>query len=324
MKENALQLNQEKNLSLDRPEMVKEHNDLHAQWEKLDSHDRDLVMQGRGTQENTDMYNRKNELYEKVTNADKYKEMAKSSENMSEYKVGDVSDTEKIKIEKEKVDKEVTAMKLDIESTTQKLNFLRAKLDMPPTDEIPSLMDKKTKLEKLIAIQNNLESQLKFTEQKIESEKQVSVENKSLENNFLKNNLEETTSSLKKIAGMIDERMSQNYQGIFIDSSSFRSVASRIEDFSNMDDLKDALQKLGNLSTDFQRPSLNDNPDSMRELASKFKQLEASLRELPSKIQNEEERKEFGNLVYSTANKVDEAIGFIIRKAGQLEEARNF
>ena len=126
MKENALQLNQEKNLSLDRPEMVKEHNDLHAQWEKLDSHDRDLVMQGRGTQENTDMYNRKNELYEKVTNADKYKEMAKSSENMSEYKVGDVSDTEKIKIEKEKVDKEVTAMKLDIESTTQKLNFLRA------------------------------------------------------------------------------------------------------------------------------------------------------------------------------------------------------
>ena len=161
MKEQMPQLNQEPNIFLDRPNMVKEHNELHAQWEGLDSFDRNLALQGRGDQKNIDIYKKKKELYSKATDIDKYKELAISKENMEKPEVGDTSDPEKLKQEKEKVEAEVEKIQKDIEATTRKLNELRATLGMEPSEDIPSLMDKKAKLEDLKYIQDDLDAKLK-------------------------------------------------------------------------------------------------------------------------------------------------------------------
>ncbi|MBP9763592.1 MAG: hypothetical protein KBD10_02515 [Candidatus Pacebacteria bacterium] len=326
MNESFSQSNQERNLALERQEAVKKHNDLLKEYESMPDEDKNWN-QNTSTTNNPETGKKNSEMLElrkNVGNIDKYRELATSKENLTSPEIGDISDVEKMKQEKEKVDKEVEKITRDIERTKSELNELRKKLNLPETDDIPSLSDKKQKLENLLVIKNDLDGQLDFEIKKQEAVKNENTENQKMEQHFLKNSLEEVSSSLKRVSGIIDERQSQGFQDIFSNPAAFRYIASGLEDFSDNEELKTKLSKLGNIVEDFARPSLNDHPDSMRELASKLSQLEASLRELPSKIKNEEERQEFGGLVYSVASKVDEAVSFIRRKAGQLEEARNF
>ncbi len=307
--------NSSRNLALERQEAVKLHNEILKEQENLPDTEK---------QESTDKVAEMSTLREKVQNIDTYKDLAKRFNDQYYYRVGDISSVENLKKEKEKIDIEVEKVKLGIEDTTRKLNELRQKLGMEPTTDIPSLDIKKERLPYLLKTQDDLHGQLDFEIKKQESLKEENTENSKMEQYFLKNSLEEVSSSLRRVSGMIDERQSQGFQDIFSDPTAFRYIASGLEDFSDNEELKAKLSKLGSIVEDFARPSLNDHPDSMRELASKLSQLESSLRELPSKIKNEEERQEFGRLVSSVASKVDEAVSFIRRKAGQLEEARNF
>lgn len=326
MNESLSQPNQERNLALERQEAVKKHNDILKEYESMSNEDKNWNQDTSKT--NNPEAGKKNsemlELRKNVGNIDKYRELATSKETLTSPEIGDISDVEKMKQEKEKVDKEVEKIIRDIERTKFELNELRKKLNLPETDDIPSLSDKKQKLENLLVIKNDLEGQLDFEIKKQEAAKSENTENQKMEQHFLKNSLEEVSSSLRRVSGMIDERQSQGFQDIFSDPKAFRYIASGLEDFLDNEELKAKLSKLGSIVEDFSRPSLNDHPDSMRELASKLSQLEASLRELPSKIKDEQEKQEFAGLVYSVASKINEAVSFIRRKAGQLEEARNF
>lgn len=306
------QINQEKNLALERQEAVKLHNDLFAENSNLTDEEKEWDVK-KNTSVNprySENSQKMMELRKNVESIDKYREIAKSSEGTVNYEVGDTSSLENINNEKQKIDTEVNKIKNNIEKTSQELNSLREKLGMPPTDEIPSLMDKKVELEKLIAIQNDLESKLNF-----ENKKKGAIDNENknesnIEQKSFKDNLENLSLNLR---GMAREQ----------DSFDFKIIASSLEDFSDIDDLKSKLSKILISVENFAENGLKDNLDDLRENAIKLSQIETSLRDLPSKIKDEEERKEFGAFVSNIANNVGEIASFVKLKASRLQDYLN-
>ena len=316
MNEKIPQPNQEKNLALERQEAVQRYSELEKEYNSIPNEDKEYKDRGDADKygyrfANNFSTNLKEikEVSDKIESIDKYREVAKSNEN-SEYQVGDVSDIEKMKEEKEKADDEIKKIKHSIEKTKSDLNELRAKLDIPPTDEIPSLMDKKTKLEKLLAIQNDLENKLNFENKKEEVIKEGSLEQDKMEQRFLKDNLMELSSVLRR---MVDNQ----------DSFRFGMIATNLENFSNMDELKSELSKIIVSLEDFAKNGLKDNLDALHQDSSRVLQIETSLRNLPSKIKNENERREFGQFVSGVVSKVSEVSSFINLKASRLQDYLN-
>lgn len=310
MNETFPQPNQEKNIALERPSMVKEHNELVKEWEALDSFDQNLVLQERGSPRNIEIYNRKNELYSNVTNIDKYREIAKSKESINTFEIGDISDNEKMIKEKEKIDSEIKKMVEDIESTAIKINSLRHKLGMPPSKDIPSLIDKKENLGNLLVIQKDLENKLNFEIKKQEVIKSENIDQNVLEQKFIKDDLEGLSFALR---GIVNNQ----------DSFGFGIIASGLNDYSDIDDLKSKLSKIVTSVENFTKNGLRDDLNALLQDASKLGQIEASLRNLTSKINNEEERKSFGQFISGVADKISENVAFIKFKASKMQEYLN-
>lgn len=312
MNETFPQPNQERNLSLERQESVRKHNDLLKEYENMSDEDKNWNQETNTTnnpeagKKNTEMF----DLRKNVGNIDEYKKIATLKENPTLPKIGDISDPEKIKTEKEKIDSEIEKTKSDIESTTNKLNELRLKLGMPPSEDIPSLIDKKENLGNLLMVQKDLENKLNFITKKQEASKSESLEQNNLEQKFLKNNLMELSFVIRKMIG--DQ-----------DSFGFGIIASGLEDFSDMNDLKSKLSKIVTSTEDFAKNGLKDNLDDLHQNITKLSQVEARLRDLPSTIKDEEERKEFGQFVSSVTGKISEVISFIRLKANRLQDYLN-
>jgi len=217
----------------------------------------------------------------------------------------------------------IEEMKKNIEITANKLNELRLKLGMPETDDIPSLIDKKEYLSFLLTKQNDLESKLNFEKQKSESIKQEKIENSQKENNDLKLGLEEISSHLKKTAILLDERKGNGYNPIFENEDGLKSIALKLNGYLDKAEVKNNLFSLGNIVDNFtnnKNRGVNDNPESMRMLADKLKNLLYSVQNLSSVIQNEDERKEFSGSISYVSDKIDTAISRIIKGASALEE----
>ncbi len=301
MNESFSQPNQEKNLALERQEAVKLHNEILKEQESLPDTEK---------QEATDKVAEMSTLREKVGNIDKYKDLAKPFNDQYYYRVGDISSVEKLNKEKEKIDTEVEKVKSVIEETANKLNELRQKLGMEPTTDIPSLDIKKERLPYLLKIQSDLENKLNSETKKQEVVKSENLEQGRLEEKFLKNSLEELSQTLRKMVGNED-------------SFGFKIIASGLEDFSDMDDLKLKLSKIVISAESFAKNGLKDNLDALHDDAMKFSQIEASLRNLPSKIKSEEERKEFGQFISNVAGKISEVTSFIRLKASRLQDYLN-
>lgn len=317
---------QEKNIGLGRPDMVKEYNELNDKWNELDGFDRDLALQERGSPENIEIYKRKNELYSNVTDIDRYRKLAKPAEGESKHIITDTSTLEKIKQEKEKVTKEINNIQGEIEQDGRQLNYLRGKLGMSPSEDIPSLANKRKRLGDLLVIQSDLEGQLKFVSQKTETEQQEKSERKNIESSNINENLENISSSLKSLSSLLEERQHNGYHTIFSDEEGFRVVARKISDSSDIEDIKTNLTRMGAIVEDFadhRRDGINDNAESLYRLSSKLGQLSASLLELPSKLQSEEQRKEFAQTSQSVEEKISVAAGRISNKARALEEYEN-
>lgn len=310
MNEKSPQLNQEKNLALERQEAVKLHNEILKEQDNFSEEDRQWNV-NEGINNNpkyTENASKMIELRKEVESIDKYRELAKSKENLNLPEIDDISDVEKIKTEKEKIDSEIEKTKNDIESTTNKLNELRAKLDMPPSEDIPSLLDKKENLGNLLMIQKDLENKLNFAIKKQEVNKSENIKQKNPEQKFLKDNLEDLSFALRR---MVNDQ----------DSFSFGIIATNLlEDFLGMDDLKSKLSKIVTSVEDFAKNGLRNNLDSLHQDAMKLSQIETSLRNLSSKMKNEEEKKEFGQFVSGVADKVGENVAFIRLKADRLQD----
>lgn len=314
------QLNQEKNIVFDRSNMVKEHNDLETQWDKLDSFDRDLARQGKGDPKNIDIYRRKDKLYETVTDIDRYRELAKSKENMNVIKTGDISDIEKIKQEKERVDSAIEEVKEEIELVVSKLSELRAKLDMPPSDDIPSLIDKKEKLSSLLLIQKKLEGKLKFETKKQGAQKEENLEDTKREKGNLDANIQVVGSTIRSLSILLEKRQSHGYGKIFEDQESFRALAAQSPNISDFEETKKYFLNIQKITENLNdKRSVDDNTESLYNVLSLFKRLSMNIKEFTSKIQDEDKRKEMGKIISSIADSIDKASFSVSRKAQALE-----
>lgn len=298
MNETSPQPHQDKNLSLERQEAVKLHNEILGGQENLSETEKIIKT------------NEISVLREKVGNIDKYKGLAKPFNDPYYYKVGDVSSVEKLNNEKLKINTEIEKVKSGIEDTVNQLNELRKKLGMESSSDIPSLDIKKERLPYLLNIQSDLENKLSFATKKQEAIKSENIGQNNLEQKFLKNDLEGLSFALR---GMVNNQ----------DSFNFGIIASNLENFSDMDDLKSKLSKIVTSVENFTKNGLRNDLDSLRQDASKLSQIEASLRNLPSKIKNEEERKIFGQFISNEAGKISDNVAFIKLKASEMQEYLN-
>ncbi|MFA6515001.1 MAG: hypothetical protein WCT42_01915 [Candidatus Paceibacterota bacterium] len=107
------------------------------------------------------------------------------------------------------------------------------------------------------------------------------------------------------------------------DSFSFGIIANDLNDYSDMDDLKSKLSKIVNSVENFTKNGLGDDLEVLLQDASKLSQIETSLRNLTSKIKNEEERRNFGQFVSGVADKISENVAFIKFKASKMQEYLN-
>lgn len=325
MKENAPQLNQGRNLALERQEAVKLHNEILKEQEGFSDEDKKWNVD-KGTNNNpkyTENASKMIGLRKNVETIDKYRNLAISKENLTSLEIGDISDIEKINQEKEKVNKEVEKITREIEYTKSELNELRKKLNLPESDDIPSLSDKKHKLENLLTIKNELENKLNFEIKKQESQKKENSENSKRESGNLNTGIEDIASDIKKVALMLKERQSSGYNSIFNNEDGFYSIASKIGESSNKEEIKNNLIGLGIIIEDFadnRGRGVNDNTENLYSMVGKLKQLTSSLQQLPQKLQNEEERKELSQLVNIIAEKVDTTASKITRKAQAIEQ----
>lgn len=309
-------IDQEKNISFERPDMVKEYNDLYKQWEGLNDFDKNSVLQGRGDQKNIDMYNRKNELYDTVTNIDKYKELAKPQETQ-EHIVGDISNSEKLQAEKQKVDMEIQSIKGSIDGTTRKLNYLRQKLGMQETDMIPSLMVKKEKLSSLVAIQNDLENKLNFENKKSEAIQQEGAQNSKIEKGSIGDVMNSISHDLKNISRILDSRVSKKESGVL-------NVALQAPENPDLETVKEYLSKINIKVNEMDDGwSTDDNPENMRQLSRALSKLKDNVQEISSKIKDEEQRKDFLSKTDNVVDNINKASSFFIRKAQGLEAYKN-
>ena len=326
MQENFPQPNQERNLALERQEAVKLHNDILKDQDNFSEFDKEWNIE-KGINNNP-QYNenlqKMNGLRRSVENIDKYRKLATSNEDLSPIETVNITDIEKLKQEKEKIDAEVEKKKKDIEKATYELNDLRKKLNLPETDDIPSLSDKKQKLENLILIQNELESKLTFEKQRAESQKQEESINRNIETRTSNENIQNISFSIGNLSRLLETRQSQGYNQIFNNQESFRMLASITLDTSNINDVKDYFLKINKIVEDTgSMNSTNEDPGSVYEVSLLLKQLSTNIQEMTSKIKNEEQKREVNTIASLLIENIDKTSSFISRKARAIEEFKN-
>jgi len=247
----------------------------------------------------------------KVGNIDKYKELAKSKESQK-HAAGDISNPEKIKEEKEKVDKEIEKTKKEIRNVTIELNDLRAKLGMPETDDIPSLVQKNEKLSSLLNIQADLEQKLDLEKKKAESQNQENKKNpenqepqemKKFESSF-RATLEDISNQAKTMLDALYERQ-QNRLTPIQSNENFQMMISSIRNFKNFDEkvdinsiskITDSINKLSRIFDDIKlqssRGQINENTQNLEKLAFGAKKFSHSCEDGKNKLLIESNNKE--------------------------------
>lgn len=316
------QVNSEKNLAFERAEAVALHNQRLAEYNAIPEADRQWNVEKNTTNDST--ASEKNSemlaLRKNVGNIDAYRELAKPQEE-HEYMLGDISGTEKLQAEKKRVDSEVEKTKKAIDMGKFELNQLRSKLGMPETEDIPSLIDKKAKLNSLLAIQKDLEGRITFEQQKIQAQTEEKTEDSKREKRNFNENLQEIVANINKVARMFEERNSRRYNSLFANENQFRSVASNLGDLETVEEIKSKLNRIGAFfesGAPNTGGGINDNPESLYMISQALRQLAQSIAELPSRIKDEEQRKEFSTTPNAVADKVTKASGYAARKAQAL------
>ncbi len=257
----------------------------------------------------------------KAENIDQYRELATSKENMDKPNIENSEEPEKLKQEKEKVDAEIDKVQREIEENTRKLNELRAQLGMEPSEDIPSLMDKKAKLEDLKFVQDDLEAKLKDKEKQINIKENSDAEDSKLEMHHLKGSLEEVTSRLRQLMGELREREGRGLNQVFDNEN---LIGSAMQNLESVNDIKNLPEYLNKLSAGFNinyrgKGRFSENTDSLRKMAQQLNGVYSAIEVIPSKIQNEQEKGEVASLVNKVKNSIDEARSMLRNKAGQID-----
>ncbi len=327
MNENSPHENQERNLALERQEAVALYNDLLKEQETFSEEDKsfDIKKGGFSSSEFEENLSKTAVLRKKVETIDEYRTLATSKEDLAQVEIGDSSDIEKIKQEKEKIDTEIKKYTRDIDRTKSELNDLRKKLDLPETDDIPALSDKKEQISCLMAIKEELETKLHFALQKEALEK--TKENTALkrENKNLAESFETFSSGIQKVASLLEKRKSNGYNPIFKDEEAMRAIAQKIGISQNAEEMKADLSKFASIVEEFadnRNRGANDNPESLYDMVSALRQLSPVLEELTKSTHNEEE-KGIAQVAASVVEKINAASSAISQKAETLQRFVN-
>ncbi len=333
MEGNIPQQNQEKNLALERQEAVKRQNELQKEYDVIPEEDKEYKDRGdvdkygyRFADNFSANLQESGKVDDKIETIDEYRKLATSKENLNLPEISSISDTEKIKIEKEKIESEIKKTKKDIEVTTNKLNELRSKLGMPPSEDIPSLVDKKENLGNLLVIQKDLENKLNFESKKAGVQKEENFENKQRESKNFNENIESISYGIGNFSKSLEERQSNGYNQIYQNQEVFRTLASNTPDISNFEEIKNYFTSIKNATGIENVMDMNereDNPENMYNASRLLKQLSLNIQEFASKIQDENQKKEISGTVSSIIENLDRASSFVSRKAQALEMMKN-
>ncbi len=299
--------NSEKNLSLERQEAVKLHNEILAGYNDL---------QDKTNKEATEKVSEMEKIRENVRVIDQYKSSAKSFSDQYYYRVGDISNVEKLNKEKEKVDKEVEKIKSWIRDDTVKLNELRKKLGMEDSNDIPSLDIKKERLPYLLNIQSDLQNKLSFKEKKLRIGDEENTENKKLENRNLQVTLQDMASSIKSFASALEDKQAE---GNAVEE--FRNAARSLESVSSDEELISTLNNLGNkfaLISDV--GDLDFKSESFFGLSSSVNKFLTVIENIPQSIKNEEKRQEVSRKVSYVTDEAQLLQSFLARKAQAIKD----
>lgn len=311
----------ERNLAYDRKVAVDSHNELQKHYDALPEEDKKWrVRDGQMSMSDEAMRlsGETNSLYTQVQNIDSYREKAKPLETLSEISVD--QNPEKLREEKIRIDKQVDQTKRSIHDTTNRLNELRAKLNLPPTEDIPSLIQAKEKLGKLLKVQENVTSQVLFEDKKDSNTKMEETENLNHENKTIANGFENAASDLRRIAHKFEERSSQRFTPLFQDEERLGMIANKLTSVEQ-DESQQVLQQLINiLSTPASNisNSVSDSTESLFDLSSTLRMLSTNIAEIPSKIQDDEKRIKLSRITDEAKDVIDRAAAYVNNKAHAL------
>jgi hypothetical protein len=325
MKENfepTVNPEQERNLALERAEAVIKHDEILKVYNDMTEDDKEWNNDKQETN-NPEAAKYQKEmaiLGKNVYRIDEYRKLATPKETENNFNIDDISNLQKLEDEKQRIDKEIIKLNYNIKSLTVELSALRKELNLPQSDDIPSLVSDKIQLQKLMDIKNNLESQIAFEKKKIEFNQEESKELEKREKSNLEYALSQVSFDLKKLSDIFRDRQSRGYEPIFSDLDGFRNMASRLENFSDQEDLKSTINNFEILFEKASSHLVNDDPDSLFDVVSALRRLEGSLSELSSGIKSEEERKEFSRSINSALGSVNSAANLVNNKAHALQE----
>jgi chromosome segregation ATPase len=322
MQEN-LQPNKELNLALERAEAVKSYNTLNPEWNSMPEkekgyYDNDKRGYVEPTERAQQIQKEQKGYKTNVENIDKYKELAKPGPESVEEKFNTgTGDPEALKQEKEKVEQEIASIAKAIESTSLKLNELREKLGMPPSEDIPSLMVKKEKLESLRKIQKDLESKLDFVNKKTEAVEQENVENSNIEKSGNQELMSGIEGDLKKISALLDSRVTRKETGV-------SALAMRAYERSDLEGIKHYISLVNHKVNEMQDGwSTDDKPETMQNLSRALSELNENIKSIVSKIKDEEKRKKFSQAVSVVTSNIESTQHFFTRRAEALKQYQN-
>ncbi len=258
---------------------------------------------------------KKSELMKHINTIGEYKDLAKPRPELQESKFNsNTADPEVLKQEKEKVEQEIATITKAIESTSIKLNELREKLGMPPSEDIPSLMVKREKLESLREVQKDLEAKLEFVNKKQEAEKEEGNNEKKIEGKSLTEESLLISLGLRKISALINSSRSKQ-------DTEFSVLALKSPEKPTTEELKEYILKLetkiNELGPDW---STDENPQLLMDLGKAFSELSMNLKNSISKIKDEEERTDFSKSIAHIVDKAEKEAVFFVNKGQALAQ----
>lgn len=312
----------EPNLALERQDAVDLHNEIAEKYNALPDEDkqfpkeRDYKMTPEAEEYSKKMF----EARRRVANIDEYRKEAIPDGSQEDFHTGEMTTLEQAQQEKEKVDQEIQKLEKDIKGTKQDFNRLRRELGLAPSEDIPNLIVKNEKLEKLVNLKSNIEEKIgSLSVRKDISEQEIAQEGRRKEGNFLEE-FSHAKNDLLKVVDSLKERSQQGYSKIFQDEEELMLSMRQMGQVQTSQEVVDALSRIIDSLEPYSGPreQARDKPESLFELSRRLNQLITTVSDLPKSVGDDNDEL-ISKLKQDVVNRLGSARSTVIGKAQALE-----
>jgi hypothetical protein len=329
-----------KKLVYQRAIYIGEYNELNEKWNELRDHERDLAIQGKGKDDNIELLEKKKELYIKIKNlalgleSPKPKEIKKIKKEVSapreiiqvkrdvstgtvpEIKVPHRENTEKaIKPHQQPTVKKIGR---DTDVLVEKISFSPFRKTKKPVVTAPKPISKEINQDTRPIIEEISFSPL----QKFKKEEISSALHEREEKRGPDQNMEGISSSFQRVVALLDERRSKGFDSIFINEETYKALIPEVDAANSKNEIKEILSLIGiNMEKLAVHKRVSDNPNSLEELARVMHTFLLSVKDVTTKIQDEDDKKELAYVLFPITNKIQRAHMAINKKAKGLRGA---